>query len=415
MARSKEQIIQDIGALMSAAFGNNPMSAQILNIFGNPTQYPSNKLVILANIFAQSTVLLEQKYDALKYLSRVDQLSGALLASAAAEKCIFPRECVKAKQLMMFNGVDCTRLEAGAEFQDLQGRTWLLSEAITLTNIGGGCAGSVGIVESDVCECRTPELGTISPSQTIDGIYAATNILLLEKGGASESDADLRNRITSAGPLAHIQGTQDYATQQILALSGVNWVETVAANEYDLGGYAYIVHGGDDAEICNVIKRTSGNCANLIGNVSCDINCFNDVRFQRPMPVIIDVTACLPANCPSITAEQAIEFIKNTSSGIARAKKIRSCDFSKVHPELDSVTFNATYPPLITCTGGEIYTDPIDGSEIDFFGQNFCEGIPNDCAHCPQGPLTSLDLKPWQYAVIGNVVIIDCPEPPPQC
>ena len=407
MARSVETILQDIAVLMGSAFGTNPLS--------NPSAYSTNNIVIFARLFAQSTALLEQRFDSLKYLSRVDQLSGPLLAAAAAEKCIFPRECVLAKQLMMFNGADCARIEAGTEFQDLQGRTWLLSEAVTLKNIGGGCAGSIGIVESDVCECRTPGAGTISPSDPIDGVYAATNILALERGGSSENDADLRNRITSAGPLAHIQGTQDYATQQILALSGVNYVETVEAGEYGLDGYAYIVHGGDDAEICNTIKRTSGNCAKLIGNVSCEANCFNDVRFQRPMPVIIDVTACLPADCPSITAEQAIEFIKGTSAGIARSKKIRASDFSRVHNELDGVTFNATFPPLITCDGGEIYTDPIDGSEIDFYGQAFCEGIPNNCAHCPSVGVTSLDLKPWQYAVIGDVSILTCAESEAQC
>lgn len=407
MARSVDTILSDVADLMGSSFGANPLS--------NASLYPTNNLVILGRIFAQSTNLLEKKFDSLKYLSRTDQLSGALLSAAAAEKCIFRRECVTAKQLMIFNGEDCARVEAGTEFQDMQGRTWLLVDTVTLSNIGGGCATATGIVQADVCECRTPSLGTISPTETIDGVYSATNILLLEKGGAAEQDSDLRNRITSAGPLSHIVGTQDYATQQLLELSGVNYVETVKPGEYGLDGFAYIIHGGDDAEICNTIKRTSGNCAALIGNVTCDEGCFSDIRFQRPMPVVIDVTACLPANCSSITAAQAETFIRNTALGITRKEKIRSYDFSKVHSELDGVTFNATFPPLIACTGGEIYTDPIDGSDIDFYADNFCDGIPNDCAGCPQGPLTALDLKPWQYAVIGDVIILPCPESEEQC
>ena len=170
----------------------------------------------------------------------------------------------------------------------------------------------------------------------------------------------------------------------------MNYVETIRQGEYGLDGFAYVVHGGDDAEICETIQQYTQNCNGLIGNVECNNNCFNSIRFQRPMPVIIDVTACLPVDCPPITAAQAEQFIRNTESSITRSNKIRSCDFSKAHPEIDDVTFNVTFPPLITCEGGQTYTDPIDGSEIDFYGTNYCGGIPNDCAQCSDGPLLSL-------------------------
>lgn len=390
ISRTLDELLADVAAQMQAWIGNNPLANAVVN--------RSNPLVKLVTAVLRGQVDLEKRLAAFKNLSNLNNLSGEFLTYAAGKKCIERKVCVKTKYLITVWGDDCAVLPQGAALIDAQGRSWTVSESITLSGNGTLCASGTGTVESSECGCWIVDIGTLSLDGEHLGISSATNSFLLEKGGEEESDEALINRIYNKGPLANIAGTADNAIAALAALDGVDFVRTYQGDLCGESGFMFIVHGGNDADICETIKLKSGSACNLLGDTECSADCYNSVRFQKACPVKLCIEILLNKDCPRITKEQATAMIMTQAKDLAYKSKLSGAMLSKLHPDIEDVKLSIKKPPLFACD--EMIIDPITGDEVNF-GNQEC-GLCVAKSECIGDPVYSgtVSLQPWQYPIL---------------
>lgn len=399
--RTTQELIQAIAPQVDALLGNNPLLDPVAN--------QSNNLVKLLTIAMGGQAELEQRIEAIKFLSQARYLDGEQLDLLAAGKCLTRSECTTSKALLVVSGEDCAVLQAQSQLTDSLGRAWSVTEDITLSGNGSACAFGVGVVEATVCGCWNLKEGELAfDNSNTPNIYSATNSVMLEKGGDLESDDSLRNRLMNTGPLHLIQGTSDSLKSALLQLSGVNFARTLQGEFCGQTGSMVVVHGGLDADICQAILNNGVLACSLIGNVECNSSCFSGVRFQRPCPVFIDIFVSLNCDCPTITEEQAQSIILAQAGSVARTNKIVSSTFLKLHSDIESVRLKVRRPTL-GC--GEItFTDPITDEVINWNTEDpsgLC-GSVSECDNESQIYSQTIRLPEFEMPILGNVTFSTC-------
>lgn len=400
--RTLDELLQSVAGKMQAWIGNNPLN--------NPVSNRSNPLVKLVTAVMQGQYELEKRTESFSYSARVDMLSGDALDTAAGRRCITRKRCVTTKYLITVFGDDCAVMPAGSVLYDSQGREWNVVEDINLKTNGSIFASGTGIAESSECGCWLLNNGDLFIERdNFIGITSATNVFLLEKGGEEESDEALRNRILNTGPLATIKGTVDHAVAALMAVDGVNFVRTYHGDLCDESGFMFVVHGGNCIDICEAIRLNGGSSTALLGNTICRTDCFDNIKFQQPCPVKLNIELTLNCDCPVITQEQAEMMVRSIAARVARLSRVSSSLFSKLHPDIESarlsvVCFNEiVIDPVTGDQSYAPYIDPITDEEKTIETDSFCD---TNCRVI--GPTNTIKLNPWEFPVIGDVTFAEC-------
>ncbi len=405
--RSSEEILKEYAAQIQDVWGNTPLS--------DPQANRSSNLVRLLTAASLGQSGLELAFEAFIARNNIPALEGAMLDAAGAIRGVVRKTATKSKATIMVTGSDGSVMPEGTELADRFGGKWQTQSDIKLALRGGLCAFGQGVVcavEVGSFVLKDKELFFNDPS--MPWIYAATNGLMLELGGEQESDQAYRNRILNRGPLAHIKGTQNAAMSAIYMVDGVNFARFSKVQNCDGDGWMFVVHGGSDDQICQVIRLHAGLgvCA-LLGSTQCVEHC-SDVKFQRPCAVLLKLRVILSCECPVPDAETIKSLILSEAPRIARQDKFVSKQITRLHEGIDRVEVAAINMPLHSCPEeAETIVDPIDGQEIQW-GTQQTNGICAGSVNCDPNYKQVIKLSHWQYGIIDTnhiEIIIDCEKP----
>lgn len=412
--KTPQEILEAYGAELEKIVGPNVLQDPIAN--------RSSNLVRVLSMAALSLNDIEQAVEALIIEQNPNNLEGIALTNYGAQRGIQRKTGAKSKTIVMVTGQQGSILERGSVLNDRFGGRWITEADVILESTGVGCAFGMGIAcaeESGTFCLQEDEL--VYDNSTSPFIFGATNGIMLEVGGAEESDEAFRNRILSRGPLANVNGTSDNALDAIYAIDGVNFARFEFVDTCIGSGPMFVVHGGDDAKICDELIRKSGVACNMVGESNCG-SC-NDVRFQRPCPVLLCIEVTVNPDCPLLTDAQISEIIMSVAPQIARQTKVRANDIAKLQQDIDSVRFRVKRQPLVSCpdddtNGADILTDPIDFEQIRFGTQNpygLCGGKP-DC-EAQTGFVNSASLNIWEYFVMdaAQITFVRSEQPESDC
>lgn len=410
--RTPSQILQTYGNELATKWGPN--------VLQNPVANRSSNLVRLLSMTALSLSDIEQKVQALIIEQNPNNLEGLALTSYGENRGEPRNTGTRSKAVIMVTGQQGSTLVQGSELVDRFGAVWRTIADITLDSVGAGCAYAMGIACADDVGAQCLNEGElVYDNTTTPFIFAATNGIMLEIGGAIESDEAYRDRIQQRGPLSRVVGTADYALAQLRKIDGVNFARFVNVNTCIGNGPMFIVHGGADADICDGLLRDSGVVCNMVGEVSCG-DC-TGIRFQRPCPVLLELEITLTCDCPTQTQESIRSLILSIASRITTQQRLRANDIAVISSEIDSVRFRLKKPKLTTleCDPTVLeLLDPIDNSVIKF-ATNKPFGLCKPAAACEEEEpyVNAINIQPWQYFVLDQrfISFADCVEADGDC
>ncbi len=255
-------------------------------------------------------------------------------------------------------------------------------------------------------------------NSTMPFIFSASNGMMLEIGGAVESDESLRNRLQNQGPLANVLGTVDNAVSALYAVDGVTFVRFANVETCIGNGPMFIVYGGRDSDICETLLKRSGATCSMVGESACG-SC-NDIRFQRPCPVLLCIEVTVNDDCPLLTDDAIRSIIMSVAPNIAKQTKLRANDIAKLQGDIDSVRFAIKKPELHGCPeqSTQVYNDPLSNTPLRFATSNpfgLCGGQV-DCG-TPPTFVNSVTLNPWQYFIMdaSQITFVRAPKPTSDC
>lgn len=412
--QTPEQILTDLAAEIQADWGPTPLQDPVAN--------RSDNLVRLVSHWAVSISDLQWAFEAFIQRNNIAALEGELLTAAAAVRGITRKTGALSKTTIMVTGLNGTTLPAGSELMDRFGMNWITQSDIKLSPKGAGCAFGQGVACAETSGSFTLFPGELRYDNIATPyINAATNGIMLEIGGEQESDDALRNRILNRGPLSLISGTSDAALSAIYAVDGVNFARYEQVETCDGSGWMFVVHGGNDAEICEAIKRHAGLgvCA-LLGDNSCESHCA-DVHFQRACPVLTCLKITLSCDCPEPDENTIKSQILSAAPSLALENRITAKDIARLSDQIIKVEFSTKKRPLYACIDQDTPTiiDPVDDTEIPFASTNPC-GICAGVIECAENEefLPCAQFHPWEYPIIDAEYITverDCSGPVLEC
>jgi len=403
-ARTVEELLQSVSSKIDTVFGNSPLS--------NPTANASNNLVKLVQMVMIGQAELEKRIEAFQFQYQQRFIENDALDYLASTKCLERLEDTTSKALIAITGEDCALLQQGSILLDEIEREWFVTEAVTLTTNGSTCAFGFGVVEASASGCWFLKDGELTfDNSNTPSIYSATNIMMLEKGGAVESNDAFRDRISNTGVLSMINGTDDRLQSLLSQVDGVNFARVDSGTFCGETGGLAVVSGGLDSDICETLRLQGSLTCSLLGDTSCDTNCFDGIRFQRPIPVKVDILVTLNCDCPVITQSEAESMILAQSTNFSSSTKISGSTLSKLHPDIEHVQFKLIRRE-IGCGLDETYIDPFSGDEFDFFtSQAF--GINagvTDCQNESNEYLGTAKFPIYEMPVMNEITFTDCPK-----
>jgi len=398
-----DELLIKTSSYMNNTFGDNPLA--------DPSNNRSDPLVKLVTGVLLGQVELEKRFDALKNASNAKFLEGEALEFYANQKCLPRKQNTRSRVQIVVTGEDCAILQQGFILKDDQGRDWEVENDITLQTNGTGCAFGVGIARASDFGCWLVQEKELFLSEESDAISDATNTIQLEKGGVLESEDAWRNRLFGSGIYTNINGTLDNLLAAINELDGVNFVRGDNITDCNgNNGAMLVVHGGNDAEICQVFFKKSGITCNTFGNVSCETALCDGgtPSFQRPCPVQISVRVSLSCGCISTTEDEIRSIILANASFYAKSRTISAKQILKLHREIESVQIRAQRIEL-SCVEATI-VDPISQQILPFSTeetQGFCRGV-TFCENAIQPWTNTIKLPLYEYPIVNTVEFADC-------
>lgn len=395
--KTSDEIVIDLSQEIEQDWG--PTSLQ------DPEDNRSDNLVRLVSNWGVSIADLYSAFEAHVQRNNIPALEGELLTSAGAIRSLYRKTDTRSKTTIMVTGEQGSILPAGTELIDRFGGKWETQNNIELIARGASCGYGQGVacaVEVGSFRLNPGELVFNDSSMT--WIYSATNGLMLEIGGAQESDQAFRNRILNRGPLAHINGTSDAALNAIYAVDGVNLASYTQVQTCIGNGWMFVVHGGDDAQVGEAIKLHAGlGVTSLVGSTVYQDSSCTEIKFQRPCPVLLKLRVTLGCDCPIIDAETVKSLIVSLAPRIAGQDKLNAQEIARLSPSIDKVEIYKQCMPLYGCIDENTptITDPTTGESI-VWGTDVFTGLCGGQVLCAGVYTNTIKLQPWGMGVIDS-------------
>ena len=393
MIKTPQQILIELSALIADEWGATPLV--------NPVANRGSNLVRLLTGSAIGLSKMQERFESALANQYIDQLEGCELTAAAQVRGLIRKSDTKSKYTIIATGNECGFIPKDTKLSDSFGAKWSVISDIEMTSMNG-CYVGQGVACADDAGTQTLLDGELSLIDEIAGVNSVTNGLLLELGGALESDQSLRNRLFNKGALSAIVGTEDYLLTALYAIDNVNFARIKRLNDCNnMSGLMIVVHGGDNQEICNTIEQQFKHGSGvLLGDTSCPSSCVSGIKYQEACPVIIEVMITLACDCPVLSKASIITAIMKNASKIAQQITVKNCIVGCGVEGVDRIEVRKKKMPLATCSQGEI-TDPFTNQEIDMTVDSGC----SICGHednCPSEFAGSTKLNVWEYGILDT-------------